>query len=84
MTIEQVIKVVFDGNDYTRNVAQAAEVSGRFDAKVNSVTNSLAALTSGSKQAGLTQLLAAKSGGEFLALLEKQSAKLSARPRLNF
>ena len=25
MTIEQVVRIVFDGNDYTRNVAQAAQ-----------------------------------------------------------
>lgn len=77
MTIEQVIRVVFDDNAYTRNVAQAAQVSGRFDASVNSVTNSLVAMAAGANRAGAAQALAATSGGAFLSALQKQAATLT-------
>jgi hypothetical protein len=76
MTIEQVIRVVFDDNAYTRNVAQAAAVSGRFDATVNSVTASLTALTASASRAGSAQALAANSGGAFLSALQKQATTL--------
>lgn len=77
MTIEQVVRVVFDDNAYTRNVAQAAAVSGRFDTSVQSVTNSLAALTASASRAGAAQALAATNGGQFLAALNQQSATLT-------
>jgi hypothetical protein len=76
MTIEQVIRVVFDDNAYTRNVAQAAQVSGRFDASVNSVTSSLLAMSASAGRAGAAQALAASSGGAFLSALQKQAATL--------
>jgi phage-related minor tail protein len=77
VTIEQVIRVVFDDNAYTRNVAQAAQVSGRFDASVNSVTNSLLAMSASAGRAGAAQALAASSGGAFLSALQKQAATLT-------
>jgi hypothetical protein len=77
VTIEQVIRVVFDDNAYTRNVAQAAQVSGRFDASVNSVTNSLLAMSASAGRAGAAQAMAASSGGAFLAALQKQAATLT-------
>jgi hypothetical protein len=76
MTIEQVIRVVFDGNAYTRGVAEAAAVSGRFDANVNSVTTSLLAMSASAGRAGAAQALAATSGGAFLSALQKQAATL--------
>jgi phage-related minor tail protein len=77
VTIEQVIRVVFDDNAYTRNVAQAAQVSGRFDASVNSVTNSLLAMSASAGRAGAAQAMAASSGGAFLSALQKQAATLT-------
>jgi hypothetical protein len=77
VTIEQVIRVVFDDNAYTRNVAQAAAVSGRFDATVGSLTSSLAAMAAGANRAGAAQALAATSGGAFLAALQKQVTALT-------
>jgi hypothetical protein len=77
VAIEQVIRVVFDDNAYTRNVAQAAAVSGRFDATVGSLTSSLAAMAAGANRAGAAQALAATSGGAFLAALQKQVTALT-------
>jgi hypothetical protein len=76
MTIEQVIRVVFDGNAYTRGVAEAAAVSGRFDANVNSVTTSLLAMSASAGRAGAAQALAATSGNAFLAALQRQAQTL--------
>ena len=77
MTIEQVIRVVFDDSAYTRNVAQAASATSNFDARVSSVTAGLTALTTSAGRAGSAQALAANSGGAFLAALQNQSRSLT-------
>ncbi len=76
MTIEQVIRVVFDDNAYTRNVAQAAQATGRFDASVNSVQRGLQSMSTSAIQAAQAQAATGSATTVFVSALDRGNASL--------
>lgn len=76
MTIEQVIRVVFDDNAYTRNVAAAAQTTGRFDASVDSAQSRLQSMSASATQAGQAQAAAGAGTTVFISALDRGALSL--------